>query len=169
MGHSPSTADANELIKLSSHVYGDSTAVPAGWSVIDSRSDPLSGLRGIVYQNVLDPSRIAVAIAGTQFTNGGTLDTDGAILGDNFPQRFNDELRALLDSIIREQPKDVQIAITGHSLGGSGVHLAVPYLIDQGFINVYGLTSGALGASNLAGRAGFDLPLLSYARDILHL
>jgi len=80
-------------------VYGGSTSVPTGWIVIDSRSDPLSGLRGIVYQNVLDPSRIAVAIAGTQFTNGGTLDTDGAILGNNFPQRFNDELRALLDSI----------------------------------------------------------------------
>ncbi len=123
MGHSPSTADAKELIRLSSHVYSDSTVVPTDWIVIDSRSDPLSGFRGIVYQNVLDPSRIAVAIAGTQFTNGGTLDTDGAILGNNFPQRFNDELRALLDDTIREQPKDVQIAITGHSLGGFGVQL----------------------------------------------
>src|SRR6266850_851355 len=169
MGYSPSTADAKELITLSSHVYGGSTSVPTGWIVIDSRSDPLSGLRGIVYQNNLDPSRIAVAIAGTQFRNGGTLDTDGAILGNSFPQRFNLKLQEFLENVTRDLPKDLQVAVTGHSLGGFGVQLAVPYLIDQGFTNAYGVTFGALGASNVAGEAGFRSPLSSYSPYILNI
>jgi Ca2+-binding RTX toxin-like protein len=169
MGYSPSTADAKELIELSAHVYGTSTAVPAGWVVVDLRSDPISGLKAILYQNVLDPFRIAVAIAGTQFTNGGTLDTDNAVLGNSFPQRFNDELRAFLDSVVRDQPKDVQIAITGHSLGGLGVQLAVPYLVDQGFTNAYGVTFGALGAANVASEAGLNSPLSSYSPYILNI
>jgi Ca2+-binding RTX toxin-like protein len=169
MAYSPSTVDAKELIGLSSHVYGDVSSVPAGWVVIDSRVDPISGLKAIAYQDVLDPFRIAVSIAGTQFGNGGTLDTDGAILSNNFPQRFSDQLREFLDTVTRDQPKDVQLAITGHSLGGFGVQLAVPYLIDQGFSNVYGVTFGALGAANLAGVAGFGSPLSSYAPYILNI
>src|SRR5882762_1379656 len=106
MPYSPTTVDAKELIGLTSHVYGDVPSVPAGWVVIDSRADPISGLKAVAYQNVLDPFRIAVSIAGTQFRNGGTLDTDGAVLGNNFPQRFGDQLRAFLDTVTRDQPKD---------------------------------------------------------------
>ena len=98
MAYSPTTVDAKELIGLSAHVYGDASSVPAGWVVIDSRTDSISGLKSVAYQNVLDPLRIAVAIAGTQFTNGGTLDTDGTVLGNNFPQRFSDQLREFLDT-----------------------------------------------------------------------
>jgi Ca2+-binding RTX toxin-like protein len=169
MAYSPTTVDAKELIGLSAHVYGDASSVPAGWVVIDFRTDSISGLKAVAYQNVLDPLRIAVAIAGTQFTNGGTLDTDGTVLGNNFPQRFSDQLREFLDTVTRDQPKDIQIAITGHSLGGLGVQLSVPYLIDQGFINAYGVTFGALGAATVAGGAGFLSPLSSYAPSILNI
>src|SRR6266849_6697425 len=169
MAYSPNTVDAKELIGLSAHVYGDASSVPAGWVVIDSRTDSISGLKAVAYQNVLDPLRIAVAVAGTQFTNGGTLDTDGTVLGNNFPQRFSDQLRAFLDTVTRDQPRDVQIAVTGHSLGGFGVQLTVPYLIDQGFTNAYGVTFGALGAANVASEAGLQSPLSSYSPYILNI
>ena len=145
MGYSPTVIDAKELIRLNSHAYDSGAPVPAGWVVIASTFDLESGLKVVAYQNNLDPTRIAVAIAGTQFNGAGTLDTDGAVLGNTFPQRYNDQL------------------------GGFGVQLAVPYLIDQGFINVYGVTFGALGAANLAGAAGFGSSLSSYAPYILNI
>jgi Ca2+-binding RTX toxin-like protein len=110
-----------------------------------------------------------VAIAGTQFNGAGTIDTDGAVLGNNFPQRYNDQLRGFLDAVTRDQSRDVQIAITGHSLGGFGVQLSIPYLIDQGFINAYGVTFGALGAGNVVEEAGFRLPPSSYSPYILNI
>ncbi len=147
MGYSPTVIDAKELIRLNSHAYDSGAPVPAGWVVIASTFDLESGLKVVAYQNNLDPTRIAVAIAGTQFNGAGTLDTDGAVLGNTFPQRYNDQLRGFLDAITRDQSRDVQIAITGHSLGGFGVQLSIPYLIDQGFTNAYGVAFGALGAA----------------------
>src|SRR5437870_12575534 len=85
------------------------------------------------------------------------------------PQRYNDQLRGFLDAITRDQSRDVQIAITGHSLGGFGVQLSVPYLIDKGFTNAYGVTFGALGAGTVAGEAGFLSPSSSYAPSILNI
>src|SRR2546427_10868613 len=137
MPYSPTTVDAKELIGLSAHVYGDASSVPAGWIVIDSRTDSISGLKAVAYQNVFDPLQIAVAIAGTQFTNGGTLDTDGTVLGNNFPQRFSDQLREFLDTVTRDQPKDDQVAITSHPLAGVGVQPSVPYLADRGLSNAH--------------------------------
>ncbi|HEV8530327.1 MAG TPA: calcium-binding protein [Methylomirabilota bacterium] len=169
MGYSPTVVDAKELIELNAHAYDSATRVPAGWVVIRTAFDPESGLKAVAYQNNLDPTRIAVAVAGTQFNGGGSLDTDGAVLGNNFPQLYNDQLRLFLDAVTRDQPKDVQIAMTGHSLGGLGVQLSVPYLIDQGFINAYGVTFGALGAATVAGEAGFVSPLSSYAPSILNI
>src|ERR1700682_6341536 len=99
MGYSPSVVDAKELIQLNPRAYDGATRVPAGWVVLGTTFDPVSGLKGVAYQNNLDPSRIAVAIAGTQFGNGGTLDTDGAILGNNFPQRFNLKLQEFLENV----------------------------------------------------------------------
>src|SRR6266699_2116132 len=169
MGYSPTVIDAKELIRLNSHAYDSGAPVPAGWVVIGSTFDLESGLKVVAYQNNLDPTRIAVAIAGTQFNGAGTLDTDGAVLGNTFPQRYNDQLRGFLDAITRDQSRDVQIAITGHSLGGFGVQLSIPYLIDQGFTNAYGVAFGALGAANVAGEAGFRLPLSSYSPYILNI
>ncbi len=169
MGYSPTVIDAKELIRLNSHAYDSGAPVPAGWVVIASTFDLESGLKVVAYQNNLDPTRIAVAIAGTQFNGAGTLDTDGAVLGNTFPQRYNDQLRGFLDAITRDQSRDVQIAITGHSLGGFGVQLSIPYLIDQGFTNAYGVAFGALGAANVAGEAGFRLPLSSYSPYILNI
>jgi Ca2+-binding RTX toxin-like protein len=79
------------------------------------------------------------------------------------------KLQEFLENVTRDLPKDLQIAVTGHSLGGFGVQLAVPYLIDQGFTNAYGVTFGALGASNVAGEAGFRSPLSSYSPYILNI
>src|SRR5438128_1951826 len=169
MGYSPTVIDAKELIRLNSHAYDSGAPVPAGWVVIASTFDLESGLKVVAYQNNLDPTRIAVAIAGTQFNGAGTLDTDGAVLGNTFPQRYNDQLRGFLDAVTRDQSRDVQIAITGHSLGGFGVQLSIPYLIDQGFSNAYGVAFGALGAANVAGEAGFRLPLSSYSPYILNI
>ncbi len=169
MGYRPTVIDAKELIQLNSHAYNGATAVPAGWVVIGTAFDQESGFKAVAYQNNLDPTRIAVAIAGTQFNGAGTLDTDGAVLGNNFPQRYNDQLRGFLDGVSRDLASDVQIAITGHSLGGFGVQLSIPYLIDQGFTNAYGVTFGALGASNVAGEAGFRSPLSSYSPYILNI
>src|SRR5713101_4411142 len=169
MGYRPTVIDAKELIQLNSHAYNGATAVPAGWVAMGTAFDQESGFKAVAYQNNLDPTRIAVAIAGTQFNGAGTLDTDGAVLGNNFPQRYNDQLRGFLDGVSRDLASDVQIAITGHSLGGFGVQLTVPYLIDQGFTNAYGVTFGALGASNVAGEAGFRSPLSSYSPYILNI
>src|SRR6266850_6634665 len=105
MRFSPTIADAKELIEFSAHVYGDAGAIPSGWVAIDSRFDAASGLKAIAYQNLLDPSRIVIAIAGTQFTNGGAIDTDGAVLGNNFPQNFNESLRVFLGTITLDLPK----------------------------------------------------------------
>src|SRR6266568_801859 len=169
MGYSPTVIDAKELIRLNSHAYDSGAPVPAGWVVIASTFDLESGLKVVAYQNNLDPTRIAVAIAGTQFNGAGTLDTDGAVLGNTFPQRYNDQLRGFLDAITRDQSRDVQIAITGHSLGGFGVQLSIPYLIDQGFTNAYGVAFGALGAANVAGEAGFSSSLNNYSSYILNI
>src|SRR6266478_7611612 len=162
MGYSPTIVDAKELIQLSSHAYHSAMKVPAGWVAIRTAFDTESGLKSVAYQNNLDPTLVGVAIAGTQFNGGGTLDTDGAVLGNNFPQRYDDQLRVFLDTVTRDLSVDVRIAVTGHSLGGFGVQLAVPYLVDQGFTNAYGVTFGALGAANLAGAAGFGSSLSSY-------
>src|ERR1700730_6431988 len=161
MGYSPTIVDAKELIQLSSHAYG-ATRVPAGWVVIRTAFDAESGLKGVAYQNNLDPMLVAVAIAGTQFNGGGTLDTDRAVLGNNFPQRYNDQLRVFLDTVTRDLSSDVRIAVTGHSLGGFGVQLAIPYLVDQGIANAYGVTFGALGAAAVAGDAGFRSSVNNY-------
>jgi len=169
MGYSPTVIDAKELIQLNSYVYGSTTTVPAGWVVIGTAFDHDSGFKAVAYRNNLDPSRIAVAIAGTQFSSGGTLDTDGAVLGNNFPQRYNAELQKFLAAITVDLPRDLQIAITGHSLGGFGVQLGVPYLVDQGFTNAYGVTFGALGAANVASEAGLSSPLSSYSPYILNI
>src|SRR3984893_17333532 len=170
MGHSPIIADAKKLIEFSAHVYGDDGEVPSGWVALRlSAVDPISGFKAIAYRSQTDPSRIVIAIAGTQFNNGGTLDTDGAIFGNNFPQSFNDSLRAFLGDVTFDLPKDTQIAITGHSLGGFGTQLAVPFLIDQGFSNAYGVTFGALGAGAVASEAHFNSPLSSYSDSILKL
>src|SRR5712692_1054616 len=169
MGYRPTVIDAKELIQLNSHAYNGATAVPAGWVAMGTAFDQESGFKAVAYQNNLDPTRIAVAIAGTQFNGAGTLDTDGAVLGNNFPQRYSDQLRRFLDGVSRGLASDAQIAITGHSLGGFGVQLSIPYLIDQGFTNAYGVTFGALGASNVAGEAGFRSPLDSYAPSILNI
>src|SRR6266568_1278136 len=169
MGYSPTVIDAKELIRLNSHAYDSGAPVPAGWVVIASTFDLESGLKVVAYQNNLDPTRIAVAIAGTQFNGAGTLDTDGAVLGNTFPQRYNDQLRGFLDAITRDQSRDVQIAITGHSLGGFGVQLSIPYLIDRGFTNAYGVAFGALGAANVAGEAGFSSSLNNYSSYILNI
>src|SRR6266850_2244909 len=169
MSYSPRIADAKELIELSAHVYGDAGGPPSGWVVVGSRFDAVSGFKGIAYQNVLDPSRVAIAIAGTQFTNGGAIDTDGAVLGNNFPQNFNESLRAFLGTITLDLPKSTQIAVTGHSLGGFGTQLAVPFLIDEGFTGAYGVTFGALGAGAVASEAHFNSPLSSYSDSILNL
>ena len=158
MGYSPTILDAKELIQLSSHAYDSATKAPAGWVVIRTAFDAESGLKGAAYQNNLDPTLIAVAIAGTQFNGGGTLDTDGAVLGNNFPQRYNDQLRVFLDTVTRDLSTDVRIAVTGHSLGGFGVQLAIPYLVDRGFANAYGVTFGALGGGPLPGRLDSGLP-----------
>src|SRR5262249_61747777 len=66
-------------------------------------------------------------------------------------------------------PKDTQIGITGHSLGGFGTQLAVPFLIDQGFTNAYGVTFGALGAGAVANEAHFNSPLSAYSDSILNI
>src|SRR5947207_2493377 len=66
MGYSPTVIDAKELIRLNSHAYDSGAPVPAGWVVIASTFDLESGLKVVAYQNNLDPTRIAVAIAGTQ-------------------------------------------------------------------------------------------------------
>src|SRR6266852_3593651 len=169
MGYSPTVVDAKELIQLNAHAYDNATKVPAGWVVIGTAFDHDSGFKAVAYRNNLDPSRIAVAIAGTQFSSGGTLDTDGSVLGNNFPQRYNAELQKFLAAITVDLPRDLQIGITGHSLGGFGVQLGVPYLIDHGFTNAYGVTFGALGAATVGGEAGFLSPLSSYAPSILNI
>src|SRR5712692_3383220 len=104
MGYSPTVVDAKELIQLNAHAYDSATKVPAGWVVIRTTFDPESGLKAVAYQNNLDPTRIAVAVAGTQFNGGGTLDTDGAVLGNNFPKRFNNQLRMFLDTVTSDLP-----------------------------------------------------------------
>src|SRR5256885_16402945 len=91
MGYSPTIVDAKELIQLSAHAYDSATRVPAGWVVIRNAFDAESGLKGVAYQNNLDPTLVAVAIAGTQFNGGGTLDTDGAGLSKNLPQKYNEQ------------------------------------------------------------------------------
>ena len=170
MRHSLIIADAKELIGFSANVYGDGSLVPSGWAVLQaSVVDPISGFKGIAYQNQTDPSRIVIAIAGTQFSNGGTIDTGGAVLGNNFPQSFDKSLRDFLRAVTNDLPPDTQIAVTGHSLGGFGTQLAVPFLIDQGFTNAYGVTFGALGAGAVATQAHFNSPLSSYSDSILNI
>ena len=50
MAYSPTIQDAKELIKLSADVYGDRGPVPAGWLVIGTHFDALSGLKVMAYQ-----------------------------------------------------------------------------------------------------------------------
>ena len=170
MRYSPTVADAKELIKFSADAYGDGGPIPPGWSAIATRYDPGSGFKAVAYQSVADPSRIVIAIAGTQFTNGGAIDTDGAVFGNNFPTNFDESLRAFLADVTSDFSKaTTQIAVTGHSLGGFGTQLAVPFLIDQGFANTYGVTFGALGAGAVASEAHFNSPLSSYSDSILNL
>src|SRR6266852_7482723 len=99
MSYRTTVIDAKELIQLNSHAYNGATSVPAGWVAMGTAFDQESGFKTVAYQNNLDPTRIAVAIAGTQFNGAGTLDTDGAVLGNNFPQRYNDQLRRFLDGV----------------------------------------------------------------------
>ena len=169
MAYSPTIQDAKELIKLSADVYGDRGPVPAGWLVIGTHFDALSGLKVMAYQSATDPSRIVVAIAGTQFTNGAAIDADAAVLGNRFPSNFNSSLRSFLSDLTLGLPKSTQIAVTGHSLGGFGTQLAVPFLIDQGFTSSYGVTFGAMGAGAIASEAHFNSSLSTYADSILNI
>src|SRR5262245_52738264 len=169
MGYSPTVADAKELLKFAADAYGPGGPIPPGWSAIDVRYDPTSGLRVMAYRSVTDPTKVVVAIAGTQLSNGGAIDTDGAVLGNNFPREFFETLRGFLDELTSAMPTTTQIAVTGHSLGGFGTQLAVPYLVDQGFMNSYGVTYGALGAGNVASQAGFNSPPSFYADSILNI
>ncbi|HTY79688.1 MAG TPA: calcium-binding protein [Candidatus Bathyarchaeia archaeon] len=169
MAHSPTIADAKELIKFSADAYGTGGPIPPGWSAIAIRYDPTSGLKVIAFRSIEDPTRVVVAIAGTQFGNGAAIDTDSAVLGNNFPKNFDDALRAFLEQVTDELPNTTQIAVTGHSLGGFGTQLAVPYLIDAGFANTYGVTFGALGAGDVASEAHFNSPPSAYADSILNI
>jgi len=127
MGYSPTVIDAKELIRLNSHAYDSGAPVPAGWVVIASTFDLESGLKVVAYQNNLDPTRIAVAIAGTQFNGAGTSTRMERCWGTPF---HNDTTTnsGLSRAITRDPVQDLQIAITGHSLGGFGVQLSIPYL-----------------------------------------
>src|SRR5215470_8472066 len=170
MGYSPTIGDAKELMKFSANVYGTGGPIPPGWSVIASRIDQTSGFSAFVYQSVSDPTKIVLAIAGTQRSNGGGVDTDALVLGNNFPADFDHALREFLaDDVAFRLPLDAQIAVTGHSLGGFGTQLAVPYLIDRGYANTYGVTFGALGAGTVAGEAHFNSPLSAYSDSILNV
>ena len=64
MGYSPTVVDAKELILLSLHAYDSTTKVSAGWVVVRTAFDMESGLKAVAYRNNLDPTLIAVAIAG---------------------------------------------------------------------------------------------------------
>src|SRR5215475_4491147 len=158
MAHSPTITDAKELIRFSLDAYGTGGPIPPGWSTIAIRYDPASGLKVIAFRSIDDPTRVVVAIAGTQFGNGAAIDTDGAVLGNNFPRNFDDSLRTFLDQLTDGLSTTTQIAVTGHSLGGFATQLAVPYLLDRGYVNTYGVTFGALGAGTVAGAAHFNLP-----------
>ena len=71
MAYSPTVADAKQLIEFNSHVYGETDIVPDGWHVLmPSEVDPISGFKAIAYQNNQDPSKIVIAIAGTQSSRG---------------------------------------------------------------------------------------------------
>src|SRR5215468_6959699 len=169
MSYSPTIADAKELMKFSANVYGTGGPIPPGWSAIASRIDQTSGFSAIVYQSTSDPTKVVLAIAGTQRSNSGGIDTDALVLGNNFPADFDRTLREVLAEIALQLPRDSQIAVTGHSLGGFGTQLAVPYLIDAGFANTYGVTFGALGAGTVASEAHFNSPLNTYADSILNI
>src|SRR5215468_3865600 len=110
MSYSPTIADAKELMKFSANVYGTGGPIPPGWSAIASRIDQASGLSAIVYQSTSDPTKFVLAIAGTQRSNSGGIDTDALVLGNNFPADFDRTLREVLPEIALQLPRDSQIA-----------------------------------------------------------
>src|SRR5215475_5709473 len=99
MAHAPTVADAKELIRFSADAYGTGGPIPPGWGAFAIRYDPMSGLKAIAFRSMDDPTRIVVAFAGTQFGNGAAIDTDGEVLGNNFPRAFGDTLRLFLDEV----------------------------------------------------------------------
>ena len=105
----------HEVLKQASvYVYhGQNAQLPAGYRVIDKAKNKENGFYAEAYSNGRD---VIIAYRGTDDLNSDGY-SDAAMIKTKIPNQAADAI-AFHDKIQRKNP-NLEIAVTGHSLGGS--------------------------------------------------
>jgi hypothetical protein len=177
---SSSQADLYDLSFISSWIYrGDisspagQSALPAGWIVRRTETDPLVGFQAAELENT-STHEIVIAVRGTD---------DIQNLLEDFTLGYTSQLLPILNAVandaiafarqVAQANPGATITLTGHSLGGYAAEAALVSLTEAGYSNVSGVTFNApglpgwfLGASD---PASFDCYNFNTQGDVIHL